>query len=467
MGVLYHARLGRSAAGLDPWVWVADWWEQTTGVRPAQPDGPFVSGYLAASYGRLESDSGTVVEITVSDDSSGVTTSLIDWSTPDGRTLFVEESSRSLPEFGAQLPRPSTLVGAVVKAALLEQPQQSPFGQVLLVGALDRHAELRGHLDERTLGMLSWRVASVAFASEAAKVGVSEGAVVLLLEGGVTPLALPVMWVRSNPEPTARRLQTEAVRVAALKEFPPALSHALRELRSVGRGADEWAAIAEELDERNRVLVEQIDHALRDHDLALRELDEVQRRLSFLEREFRQRGEIVPDIEEEEDELPLDVDSSVAAMKYAHEYLKGVQLSSGADDRCGELDAQHSVKVTARRAWRALRALDSYVDAKAKGEIVGSFLHFCQDAPAGRVAFPPGDVALTESEACLGNPVTRAARVFPVPTSVDPAGQLLMAAHIKVAGVGNLAARLHFYDDTAGPTGKVHVGYFGPHLPLP
>ena len=41
-----------------------------------------------------------------------------------------------------------------------------------------------------------------------------------------------------------------------------------------------------------------------------------------------------------------------------------------------------------------------------------------------------------------------------------------MQAHLKLSN-GSLAPRLYFYDDTGkdGNTGKVHVGYIGPHLP--
>jgi hypothetical protein len=43
-----------------------------------------------------------------------------------------------------------------------------------------------------------------------------------------------------------------------------------------------------------------------------------------------------------------------------------------------------------------------------------------------------------------------------------------MPAHLKIAeGGGMLAPRLYFHDDTRGPTGKVHVGYIGPHEHMP
>jgi hypothetical protein len=39
-----------------------------------------------------------------------------------------------------------------------------------------------------------------------------------------------------------------------------------------------------------------------------------------------------------------------------------------------------------------------------------------------------------------------------------------MLAHLKIAeGGGPLAPRVYFHDDTRGPTGRVHIGFIGPH----
>lgn len=38
-----------------------------------------------------------------------------------------------------------------------------------------------------------------------------------------------------------------------------------------------------------------------------------------------------------------------------------------------------------------------------------------------------------------------------------------MLAHLKISeGGGNLASCVYFYDDTSGPTKRVHVGLIGP-----
>jgi hypothetical protein len=199
-------------------------------------------------------------------------------------------------------------------------------------------------------------------------------------------------------------------------------------------------------------------------DEALTELDRVQRRVAFLEQKFRDYGEF--HLEQDDLEYPEEVNLSVDAMKYAADLLPHLMIAPGAADRCAELDEQHAAPITAKRAWRALRALHDYARVKVETDWNGNLLQYCRETPAGFATFPHGDVALTESERTLGNPRCREARMFQVPPAVDPAGVVLMGAHIKVAGIGALAARLHFHDDTGGPTKRVHVGYLGPHLPL-
>ncbi|NLG22719.1 MAG: hypothetical protein GX555_14965, partial [Actinomycetales bacterium] len=55
-------------------------------------------------------------------------------------------------------------------------------------------------------------------------------------------------------------------------------------------------------------------------------------------------------------------------------------------------------------------------------------------------------------------------RRFPVDTQVDPAGTTIMWSHLKIAeGGGRLAPRIYFHDDTRGVTGRVHIGFVGPH----
>ena len=55
-------------------------------------------------------------------------------------------------------------------------------------------------------------------------------------------------------------------------------------------------------------------------------------------------------------------------------------------------------------------------------------------------------------------------RRFRVPKSVSETGYAEFWAHVKIGSSGQVAPRLHYLDDTSGPTGCVIVGYLGHHL---
>ena len=47
---------------------------------------------------------------------------------------------------------------------------------------------------------------------------------------------------------------------------------------------------------------------------------------------------------------------------------------------------------------------------------------------------------------------------------INEAENRTMLAHIRISQ-GESSPRLHFLDDTRDKTGKIHIGYIGPHLP--
>lgn len=127
------------------------------------------------------------------------------------------------------------------------------------------------------------------------------------------------------------------------------------------------------------------------------------------------------------------------------------------------LDAWPASTVWARRTWRALRALQSFADAKADGWR-GDFMMWCKSSVSGGETIPSGWVAMVESETVENNAGYRAAREFPVPKEADDSERVFMCAHVKVVPGGRPAPRMHFLD-SVDRDGKVHVGYIGQHLP--
>ncbi|WTW94439.1 hypothetical protein OG216_14040 [Streptomycetaceae bacterium NBC_01309] len=121
-------------------------------------------------------------------------------------------------------------------------------------------------------------------------------------------------------------------------------------------------------------------------------------------------------------------------------------------------------RVWAGAAWDALRALNAYAAARSANTFRGGFRDWCRNPPHGAYALSPKKFAMKESDAVAGRAKFRRARTFPVPPEVAPEQAVFMEAHVKLRGIGNPAPRMHFHDDAAGVTGRIHIGYLGHHL---
>lgn len=126
------------------------------------------------------------------------------------------------------------------------------------------------------------------------------------------------------------------------------------------------------------------------------------------------------------------------------------------------LDSQ-SVDNWLQVAWDALLALNHYAEAAADGTAGGDFLSWCKSEASSAYPFPTAKTAMRESDTVARDRKLRSERMLPVPKEVDSSGKVFMQAHLKIGGGNTIAPRLHFYDDGLR-SGKVYVGYLGPHL---
>lgn len=131
-----------------------------------------------------------------------------------------------------------------------------------------------------------------------------------------------------------------------------------------------------------------------------------------------------------------------------------------------ELDVMPSASSWAQTAWQAALAMNDYAEAITEGRFGGGFSAWCKEPPPGGRAISAGKVAASESDTVKGNAKMSRRRLLPVPSDVDPAGKVYMWAHIRLGGgAGMSAPPMHYFDDVKN-TGKVYVGYLGPHLPV-
>lgn len=131
----------------------------------------------------------------------------------------------------------------------------------------------------------------------------------------------------------------------------------------------------------------------------------------------------------------------------------------------GVLDRHKDAATFAVKAREALAALDSYAAQRRSGAWEGGgFRRYCEDSRHGGRIYPATQVASLESDTVRQDPRLAEQRRFRVPKAIDPSGYAEFWAHVKIGNSGQTAPRLHYYDDTSGPTGAVVVGYIGPHL---
>ncbi|WP_419862927.1 hypothetical protein [Candidatus Poriferisodalis sp.] len=150
------------------------------------------------------------------------------------------------------------------------------------------------------------------------------------------------------------------------------------------------------------------------------------------------------------------------ALQLARANLVRVEIPPEIDQHVAELDNSIEARSWARSVFDGLLALEAYAHSGAE---FGDFRDWCKSSKHPRKWFANSKkLAMRESEEVMRRPELRRLREMPVSARVSDAGHIVMEAHLKLSN-GGLAPRLYFHDDTGRNTGKVHVGYVGPHLP--
>jgi hypothetical protein len=248
---------------------------------------------------------------------------------------------------------------------------------------------------------------------------------------------------------------------------PKALDEALSLLRlRVGEDMDELLQLSEKETESERERVSGLQLELRhareeiiDQLIEVEARDEQIGQLLRLNDSYRiGSGEIPASAVE----IPVEVDSMMEALTDARIHLSGIVVPPSAERDIDELDSTPAARTWANALWRGFRALDAYATSSERGE--GGFREWCQLGRAYAWPVTSKKYSAVESDSVRQNPYLRRQRVLPVSTQVEESGQIFMEQHLKIAeGGGNQAPRVYFYDDTAGSSGQVHVGFVGPH----
>lgn len=207
---------------------------------------------------------------------------------------------------------------------------------------------------------------------------------------------------------------------------------------------------------QSRLQDEQLEHAA-----AADELRTVQRRNVYLEGLLQRTGvagEVYSEAPATERE-PADYEELLTGLE-DFECL----VFTGRQEITLSLDQHDPLGVWVGKTWKILCALEDYACAKRAGVCATDVEGYLRHVPNGCRGYSLNKHAPTESEDVQRNPKFREARVLPVPRDVQDGGRIEMMAHFKIAQSGLISPRLHYYDDTTR-SGKVYVGYIGPHLP--
>lgn len=172
---------------------------------------------------------------------------------------------------------------------------------------------------------------------------------------------------------------------------------------------------------------------------------------------------------EETASIPDEVQDTSEAVMAAQIYLsEWLAIPDSAIRELDDIDTAPEAYNWGNKTWRGLRALAAYAEDRAGGWDRGGFWDWCASGPLLGWPATSKKLSMSESETVQNSDRLSRTRVFEVDPDVDPSGEITMLAHLKISeGGGNLAPRVYFYDDTNGPTKKVHVGLVGPHYLVP
>lgn len=266
--------------------------------------------------------------------------------------------------------------------------------------------------------------------------------------------------------PRAFRVFSDPVLAAPVLEDGAVSADALAALR------EEWSELVDQAESDLRELEAERDAMRSERDDAQEELARSIAHLHRLRQALREEGkehllfatehdtgDTIPDIVE-------DIDEAVtAAQSYLDEWLA---LPEDARRDLAKLTTTPNASAWGNTAWRGLRALAGYARDRREGWDGGGFWQWCESGRPGTWPATVKKLSMTESDSVVNSSRLYDARLFPVDERLGSEGRVHMVAHLKIAeGGGNLAPRVYFLDDTGGATGKIHVGFVGPHYLVP
>lgn len=151
--------------------------------------------------------------------------------------------------------------------------------------------------------------------------------------------------------------------------------------------------------------------------------------------------------------------SCTDAVAWAMANCTHLAFSPRADEDVADLDHMQNWSQVAARIKQDLQMLNTFAADWHENGVNLSFFNWVRLR-----GYSDKNLAMKESITTNNNAKFKGQRTFTVPKEADPTGELYMPAHTKLPGSFPIAPRIHFSIDTLKSTGKIYIGYIGPHL---
>lgn len=143
---------------------------------------------------------------------------------------------------------------------------------------------------------------------------------------------------------------------------------------------------------------------------------------------------------------------------------KWIVIPSSAWREIESLDTHASSGAWANDLAHLFESMERYAKTKSTRGFAGNYRNWCTEYGD----YSDKKIALNESKSTKRDDSLVSKRSFEVDPRVDPSGRVVMLDHAKIQRAGSAyIPRVFFYDDTGGATGKMHIGFIGPHSLVP
>lgn len=231
-------------------------------------------------------------------------------------------------------------------------------------------------------------------------------------------------------------------------------------LNALERRIDDLQSEKEQLQDEHSQLLEALDEAQVEIEVANIDLDNRASKIAWLESRLKRYDDY------EATYLPVPEKFATErpdSFKELLDWLEEIEEVCFTGDRT-EVEKLHQIdtnNAALRTAWDAVLAMQDYARSRAAGDWNNGLDQYLRCPPDGYRAIAAGKFGASETAATMK--AYGHERIFPVPASVHQSERIAMKAHFKLAQIGMTSPRMYLLDRHPNDP-HLYIGYIGPHL---